>query len=84
MGHLLYLMFRCDFDVIENLESLEEFGGSEHRLGQKWFGACSRTLARPIVLFCSSKETLFMVAVVDRHIDACIVSVHSMCDHVLR
>ena len=26
MGHLLYLMFRCDFDVMENLESLEEFG----------------------------------------------------------
>ena len=29
MGHLLYLMFRCDFDV---MESLEEFGGSEHSL----------------------------------------------------
>ena len=26
MSHLLYLMFRCDFDVMENLESLEEFG----------------------------------------------------------
>ena len=26
MGHLLYLMFRCDFDVMEDLESLEEFG----------------------------------------------------------
>ena len=25
MGHLLYLMFRCDFDVMENLESLEKF-----------------------------------------------------------
>ena len=23
MGHLLYLMFRCDFDVMESLESLE-------------------------------------------------------------
>ena len=22
MGHLLYLIFRCDFDVMENLESL--------------------------------------------------------------
>ena len=33
MGHLVYLMFRCDFDV---MESLEEFGGSEHnqRLGE--------------------------------------------------
>ena len=30
--HLLYLMFRCDFDVMESLESLEEFGGSEHSL----------------------------------------------------
>ena len=30
MSHFLYLMFRCDFDVMENLESLEEFGGSEH------------------------------------------------------
>ena len=29
MGHLLYLMFRCDFNVMESLESLEEFGGSE-------------------------------------------------------
>ena len=26
MCHLLYLMFRCDFDVMENLESLEKFG----------------------------------------------------------
>jgi len=24
MGHLLYLMFRCNFDVMENLESLGE------------------------------------------------------------
>ena len=24
MRHLLYLMFRCDFDVTESLESLEE------------------------------------------------------------
>ena len=24
MGHLLYLIFRCDFDVMENLESLWE------------------------------------------------------------
>ena len=26
MHHLLYLIFRCDFDVMENLESLEELG----------------------------------------------------------
>ena len=26
MGYLLYLMFRCDFDVMESLESLEKFG----------------------------------------------------------
>ena len=26
MGHLLYLMFRCDFDVMESLKSLEKFG----------------------------------------------------------
>ena len=30
MSHLLYLMFRCDFDMMESLKSLEEFGGSEH------------------------------------------------------
>ena len=35
MGHLLYLMFRCDFDVMESLENLEEFGRSEHRPGMK-------------------------------------------------
>ena len=29
-------MFRCDFDVMENLESLEEFGGSKHTLGADW------------------------------------------------
>ena len=23
MGHLLYLMFRCDFDVMENLKNLK-------------------------------------------------------------
>ena len=27
MGHLLYLMFRCDFDA---MESLEKWEGSEH------------------------------------------------------
>ena len=26
MSHLLYLMFRCDFDVMESLEILEELG----------------------------------------------------------
>ena len=26
MGHLLYLMFRCNFDVMESLKSLEELG----------------------------------------------------------
>ena len=30
MGHLLYLMFWCDFDVMENLESLEEVGVTKH------------------------------------------------------
>ena len=30
MSHLLYLMFRCDFDVMENLENLEESEGSDH------------------------------------------------------
>ena len=30
--HLLYLMFRCDFDVMESLESLEKLKGSEHSL----------------------------------------------------
>ena len=29
MSHLLYLMFRCDFDVMENLKNLEEFGDAE-------------------------------------------------------
>jgi len=32
MSHLLYLMFRCDFDVMESLESLEKLKGSEHSL----------------------------------------------------
>ena len=32
MGHLLYLMFRCDFDVMESLENLEEWEGSEYSL----------------------------------------------------
>ena len=31
MGHLLYLMFRCDFNVMENLEECE---GSEHNLSK--------------------------------------------------
>ena len=26
MDHLLYLMFRCDFNVMESLENLKEFG----------------------------------------------------------
>ena len=26
MSHLLYLIFRCDFDVMKNLENLEKFG----------------------------------------------------------
>ena len=26
MGYLLYLIFRCDFNVMESLKSLEEFG----------------------------------------------------------
>ena len=30
MGHLLYLMFRCDFDVMKNLESLEELGKTKY------------------------------------------------------
>ena len=30
MGHLLYLIFRCDFDVMESLKSLEKFGRSKH------------------------------------------------------
>ena len=32
MGHLIYLMFRCDFDVMESLEILEELGGTKHSL----------------------------------------------------
>ena len=30
MSHLLYLIFRCDFDVMESLKSLEKFGRSKH------------------------------------------------------
>ena len=30
MGHLLYLMFRCDFDVMESMENLEELEGTKH------------------------------------------------------
>ena len=29
MNHLLYLMFRCDENVMESLESWEEFGVSK-------------------------------------------------------
>ena len=36
MGHLLYLMFRCDFNVMENLESLEEWEETKHSLA----GSC--------------------------------------------
>jgi len=43
MGHLLYLMFRCDFDVMESLESLEEFKGSKHTLSKT---STLRALAR--------------------------------------
>ena len=39
MRHLLYLMFRCDFDVMESLEEFEDLNtpilsGTEHRAGQ--------------------------------------------------
>ena len=37
MGHLLYLMFRCDFDVMESLERVEKFwdlnAPQDHRFG---------------------------------------------------
>ena len=37
MGHLLYLIFRCDFDVMENLERVEKFWDlntpQDHRFG---------------------------------------------------
>ena len=36
MDHFLYLIFRCDFDV---MESLEEFEGSEHSCGWTWWRA---------------------------------------------
>ena len=32
MSHLLYLMFRCDFDVMESLENLEELGELAHAM----------------------------------------------------
>ena len=34
MGHLLYLMFRCDFDVMESLKNLEELGEALEELGE--------------------------------------------------
>ena len=33
MNHLLYLMFRCDFDVMKNLE---ELGRTKHRPSVWW------------------------------------------------
>jgi len=30
MSHLLYLIFRCDFDVMQSLENLEELKGTKH------------------------------------------------------
>ena len=48
MGHLLYLIFRCDFDVIKNLESLEELEGTEH--SREWtssLNAYSKALPYP-------------------------------------
>ena len=32
MGHLLYLMFRCDGDVIESLDFGRVFEGTKHTL----------------------------------------------------
>ena len=57
MGHLLYLMFRCDFDVIESLESLEKWEGSEHSpsppsaaaVAAAWTGQCAWRLGTVVV-----------------------------------
>ena len=43
MDHLLYLMFRCDFDVMENLEELE---GSEHNHAMEKGGLDSKKKLR--------------------------------------
>ena len=45
MGYLLYLMFRCDFDVMESLDVGGGFVGSKHTPGQEltaFFGGCKR------------------------------------------
>ena len=49
MGHLLYLIFRCDFDVMESLENLEKLGtkhspGTKHCLVQSQSGLSSLNL----------------------------------------
>ena len=36
MRHLLYLMFRCDFDVTENLENLKELNTAWNRSFEEW------------------------------------------------
>ena len=48
MGHLLYLMFRCDFDVIESLEEFWEVNTASVQLQQLAGGpgpACWRAVA---------------------------------------
>ena len=32
MSYFLYLIFRCDFDMMESLENLEKLKGREHSL----------------------------------------------------
>ena len=48
MSHLLYLMFRFDFDMMENLE---KFGGSEHSQNEKKTKTCSILLNVCIISF---------------------------------
>ena len=47
MGHLLYLMFRCDFDVMESLEELGELNTATEMLYIRlrgWSGVCDELL----------------------------------------
>ena len=63
MGHLLYLMFRCDGDVMENLD----FGGFLVHLNTP--GVCSRLFGAS----CRQHETVDRVAMICNHEHACYV-----------
>ena len=51
MSYLLYLMFRCDFDVMDSLEILEEWEGTKHSHGKVREKVTSDTVALFVCLW---------------------------------